>query len=110
MPSDTSPQSLAERCASYLRSRFPEEAKAMANLRAGAGMERPEYRDDPFLLAKLCWPEVTFYDRQREIIESVRDNEETICVAGNVLGKDFTAGFIALSFFLTRTPVRVVTT
>ena len=65
---------------------------------------------DPFVLKELLWPDVYFYDRQREVIESVRDNKETYVPAGNMLGKDFVAGFICLWFFLTRTPCRVVTT
>jgi hypothetical protein len=65
---------------------------------------------DPLRWAKLLWPEVMFYDKQREIIYSVRDNYETFVVAGNMLGKDFVAGFIALWAFLTHHPCRVVTT
>ena len=38
------------------------------------------------------------------------DNSETIVVAGNMLGKDFVAGFICLWFFLVHREVRVVTT
>lgn len=64
----------------------------------------------PLVMLKAWWPHVQIYDKQVEIIESVRDNYETVCVAGNMLGKDFISGFIALHFFLTRTPVRVVTT
>lgn len=65
---------------------------------------------DPFRLGKLLWPDVDFYDRQREIIRSVWDNMETVVPAGHMLGKDFVAAFICLVFFLTRHPVRVVTT
>jgi hypothetical protein len=65
---------------------------------------------DPIKLAKWIWPHVTFCDYQREIIYSVLENDETYVPAGNMLGKDFTAGFIALYFFLTRTPCRVITT
>jgi phage terminase large subunit len=65
---------------------------------------------DPLKFAKLLWPDVTFYKQQREIIHSVRDNDETFVPAGNMLGKDFVAAFVALWFFLTRHPVRVVTT
>lgn len=64
----------------------------------------------PFDLQKLLWPHVVFYNKQREIIESVVYDDETFVPAGNMLGKDFVAGFIALFFFLTRTPCRVVTT
>jgi hypothetical protein len=65
---------------------------------------------DPLRFGKLCWPKVDFYDKQEEVIYSVDENDETFVPAGNMLGKDFVAGFIALRFFLTRTPVRVVTT
>lgn len=34
------------------------------------------------------------------MIYSVRDNDETVVVAGNQLGKDYVAGFIAVSAFL----------
>lgn len=61
-------------------------------------------------LKDILWPDVYFYDKQKEIIESVQNNDETIVPAGNMLGKDFVAGFIALAMFLTRTPCRIVTT
>ena len=65
---------------------------------------------DPFKFKKMCWPDITFYDKQIEIIESFRDNVETVVVAGNKLGKDFVAGFLSLWFFCSRRPSRVVTT
>lgn len=65
--------------------------------------------EDPFLFKELCWPQITFYDDQIKIIESVRDNLETYVPAGNMLGKDFISGFIALWFFCSRSPARVVT-
>lgn len=65
---------------------------------------------DAMDFAKVLWPDVTFYGKQREIIYSVRDNDETFVPAGNMLGKDFVAGFIALWFFLSRHPCRIVTT
>jgi hypothetical protein len=68
------------------------------------------YIVDPLKLASVLWPDLTFYNKQREIIYSVQDNDETVCVAGNMLGKDFVAAFIVLWFFLTRSPCRVVTT
>lgn len=34
------------------------------------------------------------------MIDSVARNKETVVVAGNQLGKDYTAGFICLSFFM----------
>lgn len=65
---------------------------------------------DPVAFKNQLWPEVTFYDKQWEVIFSVHCNDETLVPAGNQLGKDFVAGFIVLWFFLTRHPVRVVTT
>lgn len=68
------------------------------------------FRDDPVAFCKVMWPNEHLYDKQREVMESVRDNDETHCVGCNMSGKDFAAGKIALWFFLTRTPCRVVTT
>lgn len=65
---------------------------------------------DPLEFAKLCWPHVTFYKQQKEIIYSVRDNDETFAVAGNMLGKDFVAAFIVLWYFVSRQPCRILTT
>lgn len=65
---------------------------------------------DPMKLQRLLWPSVTFYRKQREVIYSVFENDETVVPAGNMLGKDYVAGFIALAFFLTRHPCRIVTT
>jgi hypothetical protein len=59
--------------------------------------------NDPLEFQKFFWPQVYFYAKQQEIIYSVRDNAETYVVAGNKLGKDFVAAFIALSFFLAPT-------
>lgn len=76
--------------------------------------------NDPLQLGRILWPDVHFYDKQKEIVYSVRDNDETVVVAGNMLGKDFVAGFIALTFFLVpelyirskgvATEVRIMTT
>ena len=68
------------------------------------------YLKDPLRFAKFLWPNVNFYKQQRDIIYSVRDNDETFVPAGNMLGKDFVSAFIALWFFLTRHPCRVITT
>ncbi len=56
------------------------------------------------------WPHVTFYDKEWEIIYSVEDNDETYVPAGNMLGKDYTAGFIAVKQFLCNEEVRIITT
>ncbi len=65
---------------------------------------------DPLQFARMLWPSITFYREQEEVIYSVRDNYETICVAGHQLGKDFVTGFICLWYFLTHHPVRIITT
>lgn len=65
---------------------------------------------DPMKMKAELWPDITFYREQKEIIYSVADNDETFVPAGNMLGKDFVAGFIALWFFMSRHPCRVVTT
>ncbi len=67
-------------------------------------------KNSPLLFANLLWPHVRFFKQQIELINSVRDNDETFVVAGNQLGKDFTAAFICLWYFITRSPVRIVTT
>lgn len=69
----------------------------------------PEILEDPLLFKELCWPDIKFYDDQLDIIESVKNNVETYVPAGNMLGKDFISGFIALWFFCSRVPARVVT-
>ena len=53
---------------------------------------------------------MTLYDRQVELVRSVWAHDETVCVAGNLLGKDFAAAYLTLLFFLTRSPCRIVTT
>lgn len=69
----------------------------------------PSVLEDPLLFKELCWPDITFYDDQLEIIKSVQENVETFVPAGNMLGKDFISAFIALHFFCSRVPARVVT-
>jgi hypothetical protein len=44
------------------------------------------------------------------VVRSVWRNVETFVPAGNKLGKDWIAGFIALTFFLLHEEVRVITT
>ena len=68
------------------------------------------WRKNPLAMAKALWPDVDFYKKQREVIHSVRDNDETFVPAGNMLGKDFLAGFVALWYFITHPTVRVITT
>lgn len=65
---------------------------------------------DPVSFAREVWPSVRFYSEQEAILRSLVENDETFCVAGNMLGKDFVAGYAVLYFFLTRSPCRVITT
>lgn len=64
---------------------------------------------DPAKWVGMVWPKVRLYDKQVEIMESVRDNDETVVVAGNQLGKDFIAGLITLHFYCSRRPAKVIT-
>lgn len=65
---------------------------------------------DPLCFCRALWPHVRFYNKQIEVIYSVRDNFETFVPAGNMLGKDFVAAFIVIWFFMTRYPCRILTT
>ena len=65
---------------------------------------------DPVKFQQLCWPNVHLYDKQKEILYSVRDNDETFVPAGNMLGKDFVAALCVLWFFVSRHPCRIITT
>jgi hypothetical protein len=65
---------------------------------------------DPIKFCNTLWPNVRFYKEQKEIIYSVHENYETVVPAGNMLGKDFVSAFICLWFFMSRHPVRIVTT
>ena len=76
----------------------PSQAELAASLAA-----------DPLRFVALCWPTLKLYDKQREILLSVRDNLETFTHAGNELGKDFIAAIVAIWFFASRTPARVIT-
>lgn len=69
----------------------------------------PDVLADPLRFLAAGWPQFRLYDEQVEIVESVRDNVETYVPAGNMLGKDFVSGFIALWFFCSRSPARVLT-
>lgn len=73
-------------------------------------LQMQEEFHDPIVFQKYFWPDVYLYDKQREICYSVRDNDETYAIAGNQLGKDFVAGFLALWYFYLYEEVRVITT
>ena len=60
------------------------------------------------------WPDVWFYKKQVEVIDSTFTCPETYVVAGNQLGKDFVAAFIVVAAFLIclgrKITCRIVTT
>ena len=55
---------------------------------------------DPIKFQRAFWPGVEFYNKQHEIIYSVRDNRETYVPAGNKLGKDYVGGWLPIAFLL----------
>jgi hypothetical protein len=55
---------------------------------------------DPFAFQRRLWPQYALYDKQREIVRSTEEDDETYVTAGNMLGKDFLAGLIPLLAFL----------
>ena len=65
---------------------------------------------DPLKLIALYWPKIRLYNKQREILYSLAQNDETFVPAANQLGKDYIAGLAVLYFFLSRHPCRIVTT
>jgi hypothetical protein len=71
---------------------------------------KDDWVNDPIGWSRFHWPKMKVYDRQEDILLSVRDNYETVVVAGNMMGKDYIAARAALWFFCSRTPCRVVTT
>lgn len=54
----------------------------------------------PLDILAMYWPSVIMYDKQKEMIMSVRESNETYVVAANEMGKDYVSGFISLSFFM----------
>lgn len=73
-------------------------------------MTFPLAEHDPIAFAARFWPNVYFYDKQKEILRSLWLNDETVVVAGNMLGKDYLAGFACLWRFLHPDETRIVTT
>ena len=63
---------------------------------------------DPMRFIALCWPRMRLSDKQQEVLLSVRDNPETFVHAANQMGKTRIAAIVAIWFFFTRTPARVV--
>lgn len=55
---------------------------------------------DPFNVMRMLWPDMVLYNKQREIILSIKENLMTLVPAGNQLGKDFIAGRLCVCAFL----------
>lgn len=55
---------------------------------------------DPRHVQRLFWPDVNFYDKEWEVIYSVKENDETFVPASNMMGKDYVSGFIAIGSIL----------
>lgn len=68
-----------------------------------------ELLNDPVKFINLCWPDLTIYDKQADILYSLRDNDETIVPAANQMGKDFITALAVLWFFCSRSPAKVIT-
>jgi hypothetical protein len=92
------------------RSQFRHQLEAELVVCQSAARPPWERSAEPLALAEALWPHVRFFGKQVEIIESVRDNDETFVVAANQVGKDFVGGFIAVWAFLCHPVARVITT
>lgn len=57
-------------------------------------------RINPFAMIAKLWPKDVVYAKQREIVQSVEDDDETYVTAGNKLGKDWIAAKICVVNFL----------
>jgi|GEM_PF-2074495 Terminase-like family. len=64
---------------------------------------------DPLRFFALCWPGTKLSEKQRDVVLSVRDHCETFVHAANELGKTRIAAMIAVWWFASRTPARVIT-
>jgi hypothetical protein len=73
-------------------------------------MQPWEFVHNPLAFVKFGWPDVVLYNKQREVMLSVRDNDETYVPAANMTGKDYISGLIVLWFFLTRRPCKCILT
>lgn len=73
------------------------------------GTKATQWLTDPCKFTKMCWPDLTLYPKQREVLHSLRDNVQTFVHAGNELGKDFITGLAVVWFYASRTPCRVIT-
>ncbi len=72
---------------------------------------RPKFKPIcPLKFANVMWPDVRFYNKQKEIIIAVEETPEVFVYSAKMSGKDYVAGYIALSYLLRHPEVRVITT
>lgn len=67
-----------------------------------------DIHQDPLRFSAFYWPDLKLYDKQVEVLESVRDNKLTFVPAGAGLGKDFITSIAVLWFFRSRNPCKIV--
>lgn len=73
------------------------------------GSVPPEILNDPIKMCGVFWPDITLYEKQASVLQSVWDNYETTVHAANEVGKDFIASIATVLFFASRRPARVIT-
>jgi hypothetical protein len=64
--------------------------------------------DRPIEFVERLWPSAKLTDYQREILASVRDNNQTYVYSGHKMGKSLVAAMAALWFLVTRSPATVL--
>ena len=57
---------------------------------------------DPVQFCRAVWPHENMYDKQREFLYSLRDDDESVVPAANMMGKDFALARAVIWFFVTR--------
>lgn len=67
------------------------------------------WRSNPEYFAKTLFNSV-LWDKQIEVMNSVRDNPKTAAKSGNTTGKSYDAALIAMWFLLSHYPSKVITT
>lgn len=67
-----------------------------------------EIHQDPLKFTAFYWPHIKLYDKQVEVLESLRDSRLTFVHAGTGLGKDFITSLGVLWFFRSRNPCKII--
>jgi len=69
-----------------------------------------EWRNDPSVFIDDVFKGIELWSGQREILESIRDNETTLVKSPHGMGKTFTAAIAVWWFIMTHTPCKIITT